>query len=148
MATINWIEVKRPGRAPGVGKPLDYSFRISSHSSGRKEDESKQGCIGVTEVTMKALRWQIGDRVLIGMSTDKCDIFLKRVPTGGLALSVAGSHKTKDCVGKSLNASVKSSSLVFNLAETVYIGTNDYIVIDDGVVMFSIPKPATLRGAA
>jgi hypothetical protein len=82
---------------------------------------------------MKHLRWLAGDRVLVGFSPDGLDIYIKRVQTGGFALSPAGG---KAHIGKLAPCSIKSSHLAFK-AETT-IAMDDFIVGDDGVVMFTL----------
>lgn len=142
---INWVQPGHStGRRSASGEQL--AFLVRNYKGGSVGDQRLQGVITVYAQTMKALRWQCGDRVMVGTSHDKRDIFLKRVPTGGYSLSALGGDKGKNKTGKSLACSIKSNQIAF--ASDASIGPEDYIVTDEGVVMFSLPAPAVQKAAA
>jgi hypothetical protein len=142
MSNITWIEPRRGAHAHSR-LPVDYAFRVSTQKSGNRANSGRaeQGAITVSEKAMRALRWQVGDRVMIGRSEDGADVYLKRVPTGGYQLSARGSVDRAKAVGTATVCIIKSARLVFD--EPATIGHNDYVVLDNGAVMFTLPK----RGA-
>ncbi len=139
---INWVQPGSTGaRRAASGSKL--SFLVRNYKGGAVGPQKLQGVITVYLDTMKALRWQCGDRVMIGTSPDKRDIFIKRVPQGGYSLSALGGDKGASKLGKCVAASIKSNQIAF--ACDAEIGPADYIVTDDGTVMFSLPAPAVER---
>jgi hypothetical protein len=135
VSAINWISPKLGGRRPTkTQSPL--AFRVANHKGGKVGGDKLQGVVYVYPLAMKALRWQIGDRVMIGTSADKNDIYLRRVATGGYSLSPQGGDKTKKKLGTFSCAMVKTSQIQFRCAAD--IPPDDYIVMDDGIVMFSL----------
>ena len=140
MTTINWIQ---PGPAAGrrtSGSKDGLAFLVRNYKSGTPAKRENQGVITVYPATMKTLRWQIGDRVMIGFSPDRRDVFIKRVPVGGYALSALGGDKGGKKKGSFCSASIKTNKTQF--AVTAEIKPTDYIVMDDGTVMFSLPEAA------
>jgi hypothetical protein len=137
MAAINWINPAR-GRTSTTGgsKPADYSFYVSNCKSGRKEREEQQGSIRVSMLAMKKLRWIGGDRVQIGV--DDKHVYVKRVQTGGYALSPVGGVKKN--AGKLTACNIKTSRI--NFKATACITEKDYVVLEDGTVMFEAAAEA------
>ena len=131
---IQWIIPKR-GTAPGT-RLSSAAFRLSSYKSGKHKPP--QGVITVYAKTMRDLRWQTGDRVMVGL--DGHDVYLKRVPTGGYTLSATGDKKGAARVGLSANATIKSSTLP--TLSGLDIPHDQYITLEDGTVMFSIKTKA------
>lgn len=128
---ITWVTSLRGGSKAGR-LVADYAFSLAHHKAGNKA-RSTQGAIRVSLKAMKHLRWLGGDRVLVGFSQDGMDIYIKRVQTGGFALSPVGG---KAHMGKLCPCSIKSSSLAFKVEAT--IAMDDFIVCDDGTVMFTL----------
>jgi len=149
-AEINWITPTRGGH--GGGRSLGsetYAFLLGMYGCGRGKDApvQRQGSITVAEKVRKELRWQIGDRVRVGVSANGQDLYLRRIPTGGYALSASGSRKRNEVAGKSAKANIKSARLQFPF-DSATIGFGDFIVMDDGTVMFSLPRAAGKLSAA
>ncbi len=136
---INWVVPKR-GCTRNSQAKSHLAFLVRNYKSAKSE--SKQGVITVYAATMKALRWQIGDRVMVGLSADGSDIYLKRVPTGGYALSALGGDKGKSKHGMHANASIKTNRV--NFTREAEITPDDYMLTDEGVVMFTLPE-STIR---
>ena len=141
MNIIKWVTPAGPGRRGGVTHPRDLAFRVANHQSGRKGSQKLAGIIYVYSDTMKALRWQVGDRVLIGTSPDGRDIYIKRVAVGGFALSATGNGNKAKKIGSSSCSTVKTTQISF--LSDAGIKPSDYIVTDDGTVMFSLPNGAS-----
>jgi hypothetical protein len=131
MSAINWIVPKRGG---STGRPsTDYAFSIGEQVCGKPGKRETQGAIRISVAAMKHLRWIGGDRVLIGFGPDGFDVYMKRVKDGGYALSPVGG---KENTGKTVACTVKSSRLVF--PRKTDISMNDFLVSDDGTVMFTL----------
>lgn len=141
---INWVQPGHTGRRTSGSQKL--AFLVRNYKGGSVGDKRLQGVITIYAQTMKELRWQCGDRVMVGTSPDRRDIFLKRVPTGGYSLSALGGDKRKNKTGQALACSIKSNQIAFDAEAN--IGPADYIVSEDGVVMFSLPAPVVQKVAA
>ena len=110
--TINWDIAKaaRPGRG-------------SSQNSGAKlvnylmKDGRRQACLTIYEDTMKRMRWAIGDRLLFapGQYNGKPCVGIKRVPSGGRAISPASSAKgySEKLAGQSVSGACRWATEVF-----------------------------------
>ena len=109
---INWDIAKssRTGRGP-------------SQSSGAKlvnytmKDGRRQACLTIYEDTMRRMRWAIGDRLLFapGEYNGKNVVGIKRVPTGGKAISPASSAKglSEKLAGQSVSGACRWATEVF-----------------------------------
>jgi len=134
--TINWINPKVGGRRSST-TTTGLAFRVANHKGGKAPHATTMGVVYVYPIAMKALRWQIGDRVMIGSSPDKRDVYIRRVTSGGFALTASGGDKKRTKQGTFACGMVKTAQIVF--PDAADIGPDDYIVMDDGTVMFSIP---------
>lgn len=134
---IQWVQPGGATRQRTAGGRSDLAFLVRNYKSGTPEKRQPQGVITIYPSTMKALRWQVGDRVMVGLSPDQRDIYIKRVQVGGYALSALGGDKNKKKTGTTCSASIKSNQI--NFITTAEIKPSDYIVMDDGTVMFSLP---------
>lgn len=134
--SINWIEPMRgSGLRPTGARSPDYAFIVASHKAG-KNARGHQGIIRIGIGVMKQMRWIAGDRVMVGFSDDKLDVYLRRVQVGGYALSAIGG---KQNAGKCVACSIKSSRFPFGEHQVIAMG--DFLVQDDGVIMFTLrPK--------
>lgn len=90
MSKLNfqWIVPTYTRRGPTGKKGIRLS--ISKAGQGRE-----QLVIAIYEDVMRKMRWVIGDRVEVGLDLDAGCLGLRRVPTGGYALSGKGGDKEK-----------------------------------------------------
>ena len=137
--TVNWINPKVGGRRTST-TTHGLAFRVANHKGGKAPHATMLGVVYVYPVAMKALRWQIGDRVLLGVSADMRDVYIKRVTSGGFALTASGGDKKGAKRGTFACGMVKTGQIVF--PDAADISPDSYLVMDDGSVMFSIPKVA------
>lgn len=109
---INW-EIAKAGR----------SGRSVAQTSGAKlvnytmKDGRRQACLTIYEDTMKRMRWAIGDRLIFapGEYNGKPCIGIRRVPSGGKAISPASSAKglSEKLAGKSVSGACRWATEVF-----------------------------------
>lgn len=138
---INWVIPKR-GCTRNSQAKSHLAFLVRNYRSSKSENKETQGVITVYAATMKALRWQVGDRVMVGLSADGSDVYLKRVTSGGYSLSALGGDKGKSKLGTHSNAAIKTNRIKFT--REAEINPADYMVTDDGMVMFTLPA-ASIR---
>ena len=134
---IQWVLPGGATRQRTAGGRADIAFLVRNYKSGTPAKRQPQGVITIYPATMKALRWQVGDRVMLGLSTDRRDVYIRRVQVGGYALSALGGDKNRKKTGTTCSASIKTNQISF--VATAEITPSDYIVMDDGTVMFSLP---------
>ena len=133
MSQINWITPVR-GNQKGGQRKADYFFHLASQKAGAKA-RGMQGAIRVSELAMKRLRWIAGDRVMLGR--DDTHVYLKRVQSGGYALSPVGGEKNN---GKPVACAVKTSRIQF--PTPVYVAEAEFATLDDGTVMIEATSEA------
>ena len=110
---INWDIAKssRTGRGPSQNsgaKLVNYTMK----------DGRRQACLTIYEDTMKRMRWAIGDRLLFapGEYNGKKVVGIKRVPSGGKAISPASSAKglSEKLAGKSVAGACRWATETFS----------------------------------
>ena len=109
---INWDIAKssRTGRGPSQNsgaKLVNYTMK----------DGRRQACLTIYEDTMKRMRWAIGDRLLFapGEYNGQKVVGIKRVPSGGKAISPASSAKglSEKLAGQSVAGACRWATEVF-----------------------------------
>lgn len=133
MEGFNWIEPKRSAGRSGHVKANAWG-RISFTN---KSKGLPYISVVLYEQSLKALRWLIGDRVLIGYDEKAKMIAVKRVSSGGFAITKNGgsaktSHKSaRIAVVKPKNIDVRFEQIVFD---------NDSAQIVDGMLLIGLPS--------
>jgi hypothetical protein len=101
---IEWIKPMRKGRAVNVSKKGLY---VAMAKGG--ENRPDQIVFGIQSDVMKAMRWAIGDRVLLGRDNQSGIFVLARHPEG-YKLTPRSSRKREDAVNKCVPATLKMTA--------------------------------------
>jgi hypothetical protein len=101
--SFNWVKPSRGGG--GYGGNAEGA-RIAIYAAGKHRPQLSIALYGDT---MKSMRWVIGDRVEVGFGVASKCIAIRRVPSGGFALTALFTPKDRreNAMGKSLSAVVK-----------------------------------------
>jgi hypothetical protein len=140
-AEINWVFPQRGATRNSNGTKL--AFLVRNYKSNKQSMRDTQGVITVYAAAMKDLRWQVGDRIMVGLGADGSDVYLKRVTTGGYALSALGGDKGRSKTGTHSNAAIKTNRVQF--VREAGIAPGEYMVTDDGTVMFTLPADGSAK---
>lgn len=139
---INWDIAKnsRTGRGPSQNsgaKLVNYTMK----------DGRRQACLTIYEDTMKRMRWAIGDRLLFapGKYNGKDCLGIRRVPTGGKAISPASSAKglSEKLAGKSVAGACRWATDVFAGFKDASSVDGDLIETDDGTLILMLEQNET-----
>lgn len=109
---INWDIAK--AASPGRGLSQNSGAKLVNY---RMKDGRTQACLTIYTDTMKRMRWAIGDRLLFapGQYNGKPCVGIKRVPSGGRAISPASSAKgfSEKLAGQSVSGACRWSTEAF-----------------------------------
>ena len=105
--TIQWATPKRKGGASASNKSGVY---LASSRAG--EGRQLQLTIGIQADAMKAMRWVVGDRVILGCDS-KTGIFVLCRHPDGFKLTPRSTRKRQDSAGLCIAASVKMGTPSF-----------------------------------
>ena len=119
--------------------------RGPSQKSGAKmvnyimKDGRRQVCLTIYDDTMKRMRWAIGDRLLFapGRYNGKDVIGIKRVPSGGKAISPASSAKglSEKLAGKSVAGACRWATEQFACFKDAAGVDRDLMEIDGTLIL-------------
>jgi hypothetical protein len=142
---INWEVAKtsRTGRGPsqrsGV-KLVNYMMK----------DGRRQACLTIYEDSMKRMRWAIGDRLLFapGKLNGKDCVGIRRVPSGGKAISPASSAKglSEKLSGKSVAGACRWATETFTKFGDAAAVDTDLIETDDGTLVLMVGQNGAKNG--
>ena len=142
MATI-WMKPLKRGRG---GSPVAGGISVSVHRAGRKDDGRKALVFAVREDVMTAMRWVVGDKVLVGFDPSSGTFTLRR-DASGYALS-ARSTGTKNAAGKCISATLKMTlpGIVPGDLPATNVAMAD-CVIEGMDICFSVASPVRIAVA-
>ena len=105
--TIQWATPKRKGGASASNKS-----GVSLASSRAGEGRQTQLSIGINADAMKAMRWVVGDRVILGCDS-KTGIFVLCRHPDGFKMTARSRRNRQDSAGLCIAASVKMGTPSF-----------------------------------
>jgi hypothetical protein len=132
--SVNWI---LPARGLGKGNLGNFKDGVAG-TLGKKGDGAQQMSISVRRDTMEAMRWVIGDRVLVGYDGNQKTIVMRRDPRGH-KLTKPGESSSKN-EGKCISSVVKITwyGTIPEDAFPFHVPLSDCVI--DGVDLHFQPK--------
>jgi hypothetical protein len=136
-----WVE---PHFGTGGGKVDESSWcRVSmtrKNSNKSKKTGTTSGmAIAFYIPALAALRWMIGDKIIVGYDNSAKMIAIKRVTSGGYTLTANGGVKTKTKKPRSARVTIPKPANIDSKFDGITFSKDDAQIVD-GMLLLGLPS--------